>query len=197
MGLLLSIPSVRYPKPPSCLDSARASHTSRDGASSSTSNRGSGGQGVIMRGRQFPKRRGGLIPQDGSTPFKPSVRYPKPPYCLESARAFPTASNSASASTSHCCSGVGGLIPSGHQVPDQSGGLFPQDRSLHFEPSVRSPKPPSCLESARASLTASNSASANTSDGGRGGGGVSLSRQRFPDQSRGLLPQYLSLCRVF
>ena len=133
------------------------------------------------------------MPQDGYLPFETSMISPKPPSCLESARAPLTASDRTSASTSTCGSGGGGVSPSGHRVSNQSRGLFPQDGYLHFKPSARYPKPPSCLESSRASLTARNSVSANTSHRGTGGGGVSLSGQRVPERSGGLFPQYGSL----
>ena len=142
-GSLTFDPTLIYPNPPSCLERKRASLSARDSARASTIHCGSGSGGVSLRGRWVPKRRGGLIPQDGSLPFYPSVSSPKPPYCLESARSSLTSSTSSSASTSHGCSGGGGVSPSGHQFPEQSGGLFPQYGSLIFEPSVRSPKPPS------------------------------------------------------
>ena len=74
-----------------------------------------------------------------------------------------------------------------------SNSLFPQDGYIPFKPSVRSPKPPSFSESERASLTANDSVSANTSHRGSGGGGVSLIGRRVPNQSKGLLPQDCSV----
>ena len=183
--------SVRSQKPPSCLESERASITARD--SVNTSHCGSGVGGVSLRGQRVPKRSRGLIPQGGYLPFELYMSSPNPPSCLESARASLTARNIPSASTSHHISGGGELSPSGHQVLDQSGGLFPQDGSLLFEPSVKSPKSPYFSESTRASLTASNTARSNNSHGGSGGGGVSLSGQRVHERSGGLFTQDGSL----
>ena len=60
-------------------------------SSVNTSHCGSGVVGVSLRGQRVPKRRGGLIPQYGYPPFETSVSSPKPPYCLESVRAYFTA----------------------------------------------------------------------------------------------------------
>ena len=186
-------PSVRSLKPPSFLDGARASLTSRDSASASTSNCGSGGGGLSLRERRVPKRRGGLIHQDRSIPFEMSVRSPKPPSCLDIARASLTTITRARTSTSHCGSGGGEVSPSGHQVPKKSGGLLSQHESLPFDPSARSPKPPSYLERARYSLITSGSARSKTSHGDSGGGEVSLRGQQSPNQSGALFPQDGSL----
>ena len=112
-----------------------------------------------------------LFPQDGDLLYELSVRSVKATSCLGSARASLTVRDSASASTSHCGSGGVGVIPSGRRVPKRSGCLIPQDGDLPSETSMRSLKPPSCLESARASLPASASAS----NYGSGGVGVILS----------------------
>ena len=141
----------------------RASITASDSVSSNTSHCGSGGGGVSLSGRRVPEQSRCLIPQDGYLLFEPSVSSPKPLSCLESTRASLTVRDGANASTSYLGSDGGGLSPSGNQVTEKSGGLFPQYGYLPFESSVRSPKPPSCLDSARSSLAASNSARANTS----------------------------------
>ena len=123
--------------------------------------------------------------------IKGMVSSPKPPSILEKIRTSLAASDSASASTSYCGSGGAGVSPSGNRVPERSKGFFPQDGSLPFDLSVRSPNPPSCSESARASLTASNSS--NTSHCGSGGREVILIRQEFPERSGGSFPQDVSL----
>ena len=77
---------------------------------------------------------------------------------------------------------------SGQQVLERSGGLIPQDGSLPFDPSVISPKPPSCLDGARASLTARDSASTSTIRRGSGGGRVSLRGRQVPKRRGCLIP---------
>ena len=128
-----------------------------------------------------------LFPRDRALPYKPYVSSLKVPSCSGSARAYPTVSDSASASartnTSHCGSGAGGVSLSERQIPDLSGGLIPQDGSLPFYPSMRPPKSPSCLDSARASLTARDSASASTRHCGSCGGGLIPSGHQVPEQS--------------
>ena len=146
-----------------------------------------------LSGRQVPGRSRGLIPQDGYLHFETFMSSPKPPSFLESARASLTSSGSTIASTSHSGSSIGGVSLNGHRVPEQSRGLFPQDGSLPFEPFVRSPKPPSCSESARASLTASDIVSANNGNHGSGGGGIGLKGWWFPEKSGGLFTQNGSL----
>ena len=117
------------------------------------------------------------------------VRSPKPPSSLEKTISSLAASDSASTTTSHRESGGVGVSPSGNRVPERSSVFFPQDGSLPFESSVRSPKPPSCLESTRASLAASDSASANTIHHGSGDGGLSMSQRGVPERIGGLFPQ--------
>ena len=126
---------VRSPKPPSCSESARDSLTASGSSRANTIHGGNGGGGLSLSGRQVPKRSGGLFPQDGSLPFKLSVTSPNPPSYLDSAHASLT--TSASASTSHRDSSGGGVSPSGHRFPKQSGGLFPL---IGFLPSERSKK---------------------------------------------------------
>ena len=113
-----------------------------------------------------------LFPQDGALPSEPSMISLKSPSCSESARASLTAI--ASANTSHRGSGCGGVSLRGRKFLEKSGGLIPQDGYLPFDPSMRSPKPPSCLDSARSSLTTRDSAIASTIHRGSGSGGVSL-----------------------
>ena len=117
---------------------------------------------------------------------KGMVSSPKPPSSLKKTRSSPVASISVSASTSNYGSGGVGVSPSGNRVPEQSGGLFPQDGSLPFESLVRSPKPLSCSDSAHAYLI--TSASASTSHRYSVGGGLIPSGHRFPERSRGLFP---------
>ena len=132
-GALLSDPSVRYLKEPYCLESARAYLTISYITSASTSHRDSDDGRVIPSRQGFPKRSGGLIPQDGSLSFEPYVRSLKEPSCLNNARASITTSDIASASTSHCASGSGEVSMSGQGVPKRSGCLISQDGSLHFK----------------------------------------------------------------
>ena len=181
---------MRYPKPPYFLERERVSLTDRNSAISSTSHNGRGGGGLSLRGRWVPKRSGGLITHDGSITFDPSMRSPNTPYWLESARASITTRYSASSITSSCGSSSGGVSTSRHLLPERSGGLFPQDGSLPLELSVIYPKTPSCSEISRASLTASNSASANNSHRESGGRGASMSGRGVPERSGGLFHQY-------
>ena len=81
---------------------------------------------------------------------KGMVSSPNPSSSLEKKIASLAASDSVRASTSHCGSGGVGVIPSGKQVSERSRGLLPHDGSLTFELSARSPKPPSCSDSAHA-----------------------------------------------
>ena len=134
-----------------------------------------------------------LFPQYGALPSKPSVNSFKAPSCSYSARASLTSNDSASASISHCGSGGGGVSPIGQVLPRQSGGLIPQDGYIPFNLYVRSPKPPSCLESTIASLTDKNSASASTSHHGSGGVGVSTIRQQVRERKGVLITQYCSI----
>ena len=133
---------MRSLKGPSCLERARASVTSSASASASTRHHGSDCGGVGLSRRGAPERSGGLIPQDGSLPFDPPMRSPKPPSCFDSARASLAASNSAIVSASHFGRISGGVSLSGRRVPGRSGGLIPQDGSPPSEPSVIYPKPP-------------------------------------------------------
>ena len=127
-----------------------------------------------------------LYLQDGDFPSEPSVISLKEFSCWESARSSLTARDSAIASTSHRGKGSGGLILSGRQFPKQSGGLFPQNRSLPFELSMRSPKPPPCSDRAHDYLA--TIASASTIHHDSRCGGVSPSGHRVPKRSRGLFP---------
>ena len=77
---------------------------------------------MSLSGQGFRERIGGLFPQDGSLPFELSMSSPNPPYFSDSAHASITTSTSAS--TSRRDIGGRGLSPSGHRVPEQSGGLF-------------------------------------------------------------------------
>ena len=169
---------MRSPKPPSFLESARASLAASDSAS--TIHSGIVGVGLSPSGHRFPEQSGGLFPQDGSLPFDLSVIYLKTPSCLESARASLTASDSARANTGHGGSVGGGVSLNGRRVPEQSWGLLPQYGSFPFESSVISPNPPSFSDRSHASLTTSASASASTSHCDSSGGGVSPSGHRVP-----------------
>ena len=122
-----------------------------------------------------------LFPQDGALPSESFMSSLKAPSCSESARSSLTASNSArdDANTIYLGSGGGVVSLIRQQVPKRSGGLIPQDGSLPFNPSVRSPNPPSSLDSARASITARDSASNSTSHCGRRGGGVIMIGQKI------------------
>ena len=111
------------------------------------------------------------------------------PSVLDKTRSSLTSSDSGRTSTSHRGSGGVGVIPSGNRVPERSGGFTPQDGSLPFESSVISPKPHYFSDRARASLTASDSASANTIHHGSGDGGLSMSQRGVPERSGGLFPQ--------
>ena len=120
---LLYDPSVMSLNKPSFLESARASLTTSNIVIASTIHCGSGFREVILSGQGLPERSGGFIPQDGSLPFKSSVRSPKPTSCSDSAHSSFT--KITSASSSHRAIGGGGVIPSGNWVPKRSGGLFP------------------------------------------------------------------------
>ena len=132
---------MSFPKPPSCLESTRASLTASNSACASNIHRGSGRRELIPSGHRVPNQSGGLFPQDGYLPIKPSMRSPNPPSCLERARDFLSASNSNRSNKSHSDIGGGGVSPRGRRVPNRSRGLFPLDGSPHFKSSVRYPNP--------------------------------------------------------